>query len=352
MKNIKEIFKKIIQIDSVSGEEKLIRDFIIDLLKNKKNYFYKIDKVGNLFIKNNKKNNKPLLFCAHLDTVEPGRKIKPQIKNDYFISDGQTILGADNKAFVAVLIDILVNEKIDRNIEIVFSVREETGGGIEFFPFKWLKSNKGIIFDNANPIGGIVLRSPRIINFYINFFGKSSHASLPKNGINSLIPMIRFIKNLPIGIYKKNTTINIGIINSGSGINTIPEKTVIKGEIRSYNENNFQVIKNQIIKKISLIKKNFSGKIELAFDGYCPGYNFQKKDFFIQEIKQIIIKNKIKPYFLNNSGISDANILNQRGIKTIVLSDGVIDPHTTREKIKVEDLYKLKELTMDFIRNL
>lgn len=351
MKNILEIFKTIVQIDSVSGDEKKIREFIIDLIKNKKDFKFKVDKVGNLFLKN-KGIGEPILFCAHLDTVEPGKNIIPLVKNGYIVSEGKTILGADNKVWVATLIDLLINEKIKRNIEIVFSVKEEVGGGIEFFPFKILKSKKAIIFDNANPIGGIVLRSPQIINFYIEIFGKAYHSSEPQKGINSLIPMIKFLNKIHLGVYKNNTTCNIGIINSGAAINTIPEKTILKGEIRSYSKKDFLNFQDKIKKQVYNLKQKFKGKIILNFDGYCPGYEFSKKDEFVEKIEKIFTDNKIKTYFLEKSGISDANILNHQGIKTIVLSDGVIDPHTTSEKIKINDLYLIKLLTKELLQKI
>ncbi|MCX7881030.1 MAG: M20/M25/M40 family metallo-hydrolase [Patescibacteria group bacterium] len=352
MKDIVNLFIKLIQINSVSGEEEKIREFIINLIKNKKNFTYQIDKIGNLFVKTKGK-GKPILFCAHLDTVEPGRGIKPQIKNGFLTSSGKTILGADNKVFVALLVDLLINHQINRNLEIIFSVKEETGGGIEFFPFNWLKAKTGIIFDNANPVGGIVLRSPEIINFYIEFLGKSTHASTPDKGINSLLPTIEFLKKIKIGYSnKKNTTVNIGLLNSGTAINSIPENTIIKGEIRSYDNKNFIYLKNKFKKTINLIQKKFKGNINIKFDGYCPGYQHKKNDKFLKKIFKIIKENKIKPYFLNKSGISDANILNFRKIKTVVLSDGVIEPHTTRERININDFLILKKIFFDLVNFL
>lgn len=347
MDNINKIFETIVKIDSISGEEENLRKFIIDLIKEK-NCFYKVDKKGNLFIKIKGKNN-PLLFVSHLDTVEPGRGIKPIIKNGYYFSDGRTILGADNKVFVAVLLDLLLNQKIERNLEIIFSVKEETGEGIEFFPFSWLESKNGIIFDNANPIGGIVLRSPEIINFYVEFIGKASHPSEIDKGINSLIPALNFLKKIPIGFYKKETTLNVGVLTSGTSVNTIPEKTVLKGEIRSYKKDDFDYLKNKIINEITLIRNKFKIKVSLNFNGYCPGYRHLEKDIFIKKIKEIMIFNKIKFYFLKKSGVSDANILNSKGIKTVVLADGVIDPHTTRERFKISNLEVLKKLILEFI---
>lgn len=350
MKNssLLKLFLELIKIDSVSGEEQEIRNFIISLLKKKK-LTYKIDTVGNLFIKK-KGSGKPIMLCGHLDTVEPGRGVKPVVEDKIIKSDGKTILGADNKAFVSVLVDILVNEQIDRYLEIILSVKEETGGGLDFFPFSWLRSKQGIIFDNANPIGGIVLRSPEITNFSLEFLGKASHVATPEKGINSLLPAVEFLGKIKKHLTNTNKkiSVNIGLVHSGTAINTIPEKTVIKGEIRSYDQRKFNFSKTLIKEIFFQAKKVFKGEALLTFDGYCPGYHHQKNDPFIKKIASVIKKNQLTPYYLKRSGISDGNILNSHQIKTVVLSDGVINPHTRKEKIKIADLFLIKKLVLDF----
>jgi len=130
----------------------------------KNNFIFKIDKVGNIYANNNAP-GQPILLCAYMDTVQPGENIKPIIQNGIIKSSGDTILGADNKAALTAILSALESIKLNRPIELIFSVKEETGGGIEFFPFSWIKSKEGLIFDSANLLGGIILRSPFIINF-------------------------------------------------------------------------------------------------------------------------------------------------------------------------------------------
>ena len=349
MKNLRQIFETIVKIDSVSEQEEKMRSFLIEFLKQK-NLNFKVDKIGNLFVYHYQKNKKPILLVSHMDTVEPGKNIKPIFDGKYFKSDGKTILGADNKAYLAVILSLLQKQEIYKNsFEIIFSVKEETGGGIEFFPFFWIKSKWGVIFDNANPLGGIVLRSPFIINFYIDFIGKATHASTPQKGKNSLLATIDFLKKIKIGFKdKKQTTINVGLLKSGTSINTIPEITQLKGEIRSYQKNLFEKNLENIENKANFFAKKYKLKIKFKTDGFCPGYEFKKSDSLVKMICQKIKQSGIKPKFYHYSGISDANILNNKGIKTIVLSDGVENPHTTKEKISLESLKKIEEILKTF----
>jgi len=349
MKNLKQIFETIVKIDSISEEEEKMRNFLMQFLKEKKLNF-KVDKVGNLFVYHYQKNQKPILLVSHMDTVEPGKNIKPIFDGKYFKSDGTTILGADNKAFLAVILSLLQKQEIyKKSFEIIFSVKEETGGGIEFFPFSWVKSKWGIIFDNANPVGGIVLRSSFIINFYIDFIGKAAHASTPQKGKNSLIAAVDFLKKIKLGFTdKKETTINIGLLKSGTSINTIPETTQLKGEIRSYQKKLFEKNLKNIENKAVFFAKKHQIKIKFKTDGFCPGYEFKENDSLVKMVCQKIKQTGIKPKFYYYSGISDANILNDKGIKTVVLSDGVENPHTTKEKISLESLKKMEEILKTF----
>ena len=153
-------FIKMVTIDSPSGREEWMSAYLQKwLVKNR--FSFKTDKMGNIFATNNKK-GESLLLCAHMDTVQPGENIKPSVKKGIIKSDGKTILGADNKAALTAILYAIENMVTIRPIELLFTVKEEVGEGLEFFPFNWIRSAKALVFDSSNPLGGIVLRSPYI----------------------------------------------------------------------------------------------------------------------------------------------------------------------------------------------
>lgn len=354
LKKTIETFFKIVQIDSESGNEQKMIDFV-EKWATSKDLIIKKDSLGNLLLKN-KKIGKPVLFCAHLDTVKPGVGIKPVEKDGFIISSGNTILGADNKAVISALItavEVYLQDKNCRPFEILFTVCEETGGGVEFFPFKWLKSKQGVIFDSFKPLGGIILRSPYIYNFHAEFKGKAIHSSEPNNGKNALIPVIKSLAQIKIGeLDEGETTINIGEIGGGSGINIIPEKVKISGEVRSYNKEFFFKRLNEIERLIKKEAKAASVSVSFTKDGYCSGYFHKKSDSLIKKLKKIYRNLGISPKYYYFSGISDANILNSAGFKVINLGDGVENPHSTKEQIKIKNLIKLTEIILKLIKNL
>ncbi len=348
--DITKLFFTLVQIDSPPGKEQQMSLFLQNWLKKNK-FSYRIDYSGNIYA-DNKKSGIPLLLCGHMDTVQPGENIKPIIKKKIIKSSGNTILGADNKAALAAIMTAVEQNK-NKHLELLFTVKEETGGGVEYFPFSWIQAKKALVFDSSNPPGGIVLRSPYICNFHVKMIGKAAHSSQPQRGINALNHCIHIIMHIPVGsLDNKETTINIGLMKAGTGINTIPEVVELSGEIRSYNKELFA----SHIKKIkSIFQNGLKGtKIKCFFssNGYCTGYTHNKQNPFIKQIEKIYSSLSLKPIFYSYSGISDANVLMEHGIETVNLTDGTKYTHTTKEQIAVKDLKKLSQIVVSCITNL
>jgi tripeptide aminopeptidase len=356
MKNLNQLFMDLVMIDSPSGEEEKMREYLVDWLKNE-GFEVRIDKVGNIYAC--VPNTKPsLMICAHMDTVEPGRGIKPLIRDGYIVSDEKTVLGADNKASIAAII-CAVDCHVDSfgqlpNIELVFSVREETGGGIEFFPFEWLQSKRGLIFDYAKDLGSVVLQAPFILNFEVVFEGVSAHASKPEHGVNSLISAMKFVSSLNLGrsIDGKSTT-NVGKVISGDSINSIPERTQILGEIRNLDKNDFELQLKNIEKLAQDSIKNSKVKMSFSTNGYCAGYIIDQQSDLVKKLVKLLENELGVSVSMDiSTGASDANSFNEAGIEVITISDGVQMPHTKKESISVFDLDRLRKIIVAIMASL
>lgn len=344
MNKVIDIFFKLVTINSPSGQEQGMIKYVKNWL-NKINLNYQVDPKGNILAKKPGIGS-PILFCVHLDTVEPGRGIKPIVINKKTIrSLGKTILGADNKVAVASLM-VAVEETLSlKSFELLFTVDEENGNGLNKFPFNWIKSKIGFTFDSIRPIGSVILRSPYYHLFEAEFNGIASHSSIPESGINALIPAIKALNKIKVGsLDKDETTINIGLINGGTGTNTVPEKVFIKGEIRSYQKKLFYHHVNKI--------KSIFKDAKLKISGFSPGYSHKKTSILISKINKIYDLLNVKSLYYSYSAVSDANILNSKGIEVINLGDGVENAHTVNEQIKIDDLIKLKMIISKILRNL
>jgi tripeptide aminopeptidase len=351
-KILEKLFVELVKIDSPSGNEKEVGLYIVTWLK----YLglkYKTDAKGNIYSKTNNKYKPVMLLCAHMDTVQPGENIKPVIKNGIVSSSGNTILGADNKSSIAVImksVEEQLNYKNCPSIELLFTVEEEVGFGLNEFPIEWIESNNCLIIDSSNPLGGIVIESPYVENFKIVLSGKSAHISKLKDS-NSVLPTIlNSIAKLPTGAITKNTTINFGQINIGHGANIVPGTSTIIGEVRSFKKAEFNLYLKKI--KDEFIKEANKNKVRIEFctSGYCSGYSHNKKDEFIQDISYINKQLGLETKFIKSYGASDANFLNAKGINAINISSGVVGPHSLDESVAVKDLYSLKDFVIKLIK--
>lgn len=343
-----ETFLEIVQIDSPSGEEAKMREYLKKRLE-KMGWKTRVDKVGNMLVKNPKKEVPKLLLCAHMDTVSPGKSIKPKVVGGIVRSDGMTVLGADNKAAVSAIV-VAVEEYQEKwgklpEVEMLLSVREETGGGVEFFPFEWLKAKEGVTLDFASSLGGIVLAAPYIYNFRIKYIGKPAHASRPEKGRNALVAMGQFLGQMKVGAYDNHeTTINIGVVKSGVGINTIPGEAVIEGEVRSTIREKFETHLKKVEKLARECAKENKVRIEFVLDGYCPGYSYTKNDELVRKMAKVVKGQGLKPIYERTTGVSDVNSLVGAGMRAVCLADGVKNPHTKEEGVEVKTLDDLKNL--------
>jgi len=318
---------------------------------DKNGFTHRRDTVGNLYAFRSGAGS-PLLLCTHMDTVEPGIGIQPVENGGVIKSSGDTVLGADNKAAVAAVMTAVEKSK-GRSLELLFTVKEETGGGIEHFPADWIKAKKGLTFDSANPLGGIVLRSPFIANFKIAVTGKAAHASTPGEGINAFIPAFAAFPAIPLGeLDNGETTVNIGKILGGTGINTVPGTIEIQGEVRSYEKEYFEARMANIKSIFLQAASGAHVKCDFTTDGYCPGYSHGKEDAMVTQIAGLYAQLGLETVYYPYSGVSDANILNSFGIDTVNLTDGTKFPHTVNEEMAVQDLDTLHAIVLACINKL
>jgi tripeptide aminopeptidase len=347
-----QTFLEIVQIDSPSGHEEKMGKYVTDWM-DKHGFTVYQDTHGNI-LGTLKGQGKPLLLCGHLDTVQPGIGIKPQVADGVVKSDGNTILGADNKAALAAIMsavdEYLASTPTPRALEVLFTVKEETGGGVEFFLPEKIQAKHGIIFDFAHPLGGIILSAPEITNFTITFTGKAAHARQPEKGVSVLPAVTQLLEMTQCGVLDDGqTTLNIGNVDVGTGANTVPAIATLHGEVRSTDHHAFQHYTDQLKAHAASLAHQFGLQTTWDTDGYCPGYVFAEQNPFVQWAATTMQSLGLSPDMQKQYGVSDANILNHWGVQTLTLADGVRHPHTLEEEISVNDLKVLHLLTLKLL---
>ena len=355
-----EIFLQAARINALSGFEKPVADFIKSFLSD---YNYKVSEddsqkftssnSGNLICKIGTGGD--FLLLSHMDTARPTLETKPILKDDKIVSSGDTVLGVDNRAGIAVLLFIL--EKIAKenipvkDFTVAFTTCEET----TLFGSKNLvingKINKCFVFDSGLRPGNFIFSSCGAIGFNMKIIGKASHSGIsPEKGINSLQAAAEAICKLPLGRIDDETTMNIGKLKSGSAVNVIPELTELEGEVRSFDlkkaENYFDLIVDTFRKKAQEVDAN------LEYDHFWDfkPYTVKECSDVYKETVRAISRVGLSPVPKISLGGSDANSLNGRGIESVNLGIGAQNPHSNEEFINIEDLIKSSETALELVK--
>lgn len=337
-------FLELVKIDSPSGEEKEVVKEVAKRLE-KLGAKVEFDNYGNVIGKI-KGNGEPLMLNAHLDTVEPGRGIKPIIEGDIIKSDGKTILGGDPKAGVSIILEAITSLLEDRKkhfpLEIVFTLSEETSllGALNL-DYRKINAKRGITFDGEEEIRNITISAPGYNRVDATITGRGAHAGVePEKGISAIKIASEIISSLKIGRIDFETTANIGLISGGSARNAVAEKSHFKGEIRSRNVEklekhtaHFKDVFNKIM------RKHPKTKVEVDIKREFDPYLFDENHRVIKHISTALTKMKIKPNLQHSGGGSDVNIFHDFGIEAVVVGTGVYDAHTTREYVLIPQMY-------------
>lgn len=304
----------------------------------------------------------PLLFNAHLDTVGPGKGVKVISKDGVFTSDGTTILGADDKSAIAVLVEVLrvlqENRLPHGPLELVFTVCEEVGLlGAKHLDYRLIRSKYGYALD-ATDTEGIVTRAPSANHFELGIHGKDAHAgAAPEKGINAIVLAAKALAGLDIGRIDHETTCNIGMIQGGIATNIVPNFVTVKGEARSHDEEKLRRLTDKIISSFRSVIENYPSRS----DEGVPRLDIRvEKDFSRTAIpddhpllglaREAAANLGRKMISKTSGGGSDANIFFEKGIFTGVLGTGMKDMHTVRESVRLADMVNTAELCLEIIR--
>ena len=307
----------------------------------------------------------PFVISVHMDTVSPAENVQPLLKDGVFTSAGNTILGADDKAGIAELIEaieVLTENNIPYGpLEVVITVCEEQGLlGAKEFDFSTLKGTKGIALDTTG-IDRIINRAPAANRMKIDIHGLEAHAGVcPEQGISAIMIASRAIARMTLGRVDEHTTANIGTINGGVATNIIPGLVSLHGEVRSHLPERLQQVTEAIIRCCEEEVYNSS----VVVDGETRHASMAieiKEDFSAMQIAETapivqLVMNAGKALqrpqqIAAAGGGSDANIFNGHGIEMVILGTGMAKVHTPQEQVTVADMEKVSALLVEIIRN-
>ena len=363
-----QIFSDLVVIDSVSGEEGRCCDdlqqrltalgletTVDDIAEHIKG------QCGNLIARYpGRVDTDPLLLSAHMDTVEPGRGIAVQFMDGVFSSKGDTILGADDKSALAVILEVLhcITERdlACPPLEVVFSVCEEIGlVGAKHLDFGRITARKGYVLDSGNP-EVMIVRAPSEERLTFIIHGRSAHAGVcPEAGINAIKVAAQAIARMPQGRIDNETTSNVGIIEGGLATNIVADRVRVEVEARSHDDAKLEAVVGEIMDAFTAAvaahnQDNGAGAhleiirtrdfTRMAVDPQHPVVTYAR-----QAAGTLGVSLELGEW----GGGSDANVFAEHGIVTAVLGTGMENVHSTRETIRLADMVHSAELLLETV---
>lgn len=330
-------------------------------------------------------------FIAHMDTAPAasGENVKPQIHKNYngediilnkekniFLSikefpylkdqigktlitaDGTTLLGADDKAGIAEIIEaikyIIENKEIEHGpIAIGFTPDEEVGRGADLFDVKKFNANFAYTIDGGH-VGELEYENFNAAGAIVNIRGKSVHPGSAKDIlINATTIGMEFHSLLPEDEVPEKTEGYDGfymITDFKGGI----ESATLKYIIRDFAIENLQKRKD-LLKNISeIINEKYKSQL-VKVDVHDEYYNMKKVIepvmYVIELAKKSMLEADVIPKIVPIRGGTDGAKLSYMGLPTPNIFTGGANFHGIYEYISGEDMVKAKETIINIIKN-
>ncbi|MDL2273386.1 M20/M25/M40 family metallo-hydrolase [Oscillospiraceae bacterium OttesenSCG-928-G22] len=294
----------------------------------------------------------PLLFSSHMDTVSPCENVEPVIRDGYVYSKGDTILGADDKAGIAAIVEAMrvVKEKglKHRPIEAVFTICEEIGLlGSQHIEYDRLKAKQAVICDSSGDIGRIVTSAPGQNRIIANITGKPAHAgSAPENGVSALIAGAEAIANMKLLRIDEETTANIGIFKSLGSTNVVSMEAYIEGEARSRDQAKLDKQTAHMEEEFRKACAKHGAALDLQVIPCYKTYKHAEGEPLLDLIESKMVSLGCTILREPTGGGSDANIFNCNGIKAVTVGTGMDSEHTLNERLSIQNLTRLAEVML------
>ena len=287
-----------------------------------------------------------VMLCAHLDTVPEDGAIEVELVDGVFRSRGETILGADDKAAVTVLVELaarLVAKPARTGVELVFTVAEEDGlRGAKEFDLSALSSPFGFALDHATPIGDVITAAPTHQRLIAEFEGVEAHAGVrPEEGRSAIAAAAAAVSAMALGRLDEQTTANVGVIEGGVAANVVPGHCRIEAEARSLDEARIAATTAAMLDACTWAASERSCDVDVDVTEVFRGYRQASSSRAVQLAREALARRGHQPREVSSGGGSDANALVARGFECVLLANGTEANHTPHESVATDRIVEM-----------
>jgi len=358
------LFTELAALPSPPGDERVVADRVTAYLRGLGLDVAEDDagerigsNAGNLYarLEPSGEGGTPLFFCAHLDTVPPEGAIEPVLDNGVIRNAAGTILGADNKSAVSVMLEatrrLLSENRPHAGLELLFTPKEETGlHGAAAFDHEQLRARIGYVYDQAAPIGEVILGAPHAHSMEVRFHGRAAHSGMyPEEGRSAIAAAAKAIADFKLGRVDEESTANVGIIGGGTAGNIVPEWCSFLAEARSHDPQKLADLVREMLEAATFAAGLEDCQVETEVHKSYSGYRFKRDDFVVRLARTALERTGYEPSLKLSGGAADANVFNERGLQCVNLANGTAEIHTPDEHIAVADLEAMVDVTLALV---
>lgn len=368
LRRLNETFASLCAIASPSGDERAIADHVASELRalgldvaEDATAAQTGAGAGNLLARIPGRASESVLLCAHLDTVPHAGPVEPVLVDGGWESAGETILGADNKAAVAMLLELARRTSIEGSpvgIELLFTVSEERAlAGAKAFDIAGLRSPFGYVFDHASPIGEIVVASPTYVRWEAELIGQAAHAGMhPEEGRSAILAAARAIAHVPGGRLDEETTVNVARIDGGmeGTTNIVPARCRIVGEARSLSEAGLDEAMAEVVDGLhdAANDPGCQCDLDITVERLFTGYRRKASSPAVQAAEAALRERGYAPRRILSGGGSDANVFEAAGFTCVNLANGTERAHQPTERVSQASLEGMLDVTYALLDEL
>jgi tripeptide aminopeptidase len=351
-----ETFVRLCEIRSPTGEEREVADTVAAELRALGLEVSEDDAAGpaeagagNLLARIPGSGEGWVMFCAHLDTVPHRGRVEVLEDEGVFRSRGDTILGADNKAAVAVFMELVARAAETTpalGIELVLTVAEEQGlRGAKAFDTAALRSRCGFVLDHAGPVGEVVVATPTQQKILADFRGVEAHAGIrPEDGASAIAAAAAAVSRMPLGRLDEGTTANVGRISGGTSGNVVPGHCWLHAEARSLDASRAAEVAGEISDACTWGASEHGCDVDVRIEELFRGYELPLDSAALALAEAGLRGAGLEPARVAIGGGSDANVLRRDGFDCVLLSNGTDAVHTADEMVPAHSLDKMLEV--------
>lgn len=289
-------------------------------------------------------------LSAHMDCVQPCEGVEPVVADGVVRAAGETVLGADDKAGIAAIIEAVRRVREagapHAGVKVLLTVAEEQGLlGAKALSPEDCAADLCVVLDADGPVGGIVTAAPTHYTFQATFTGRAAHAGVePERGVSAIRMAASAIERMAWGRLDEETTANIGTIAGGTATNVVAPSCTLTGECRSLNRTRVETVRASMDEAMRSAAADRGGEVEIAWRLEYEGFRRDEGDLALALVTAACADVGVTPRLFATGGGSDGNIINAHGVPTLVISAGMTQVHSTSETLAVADLEKAADL--------